>query len=87
MPENPYSAAATRWTLIVLGLLGSILSGMWVVSVLIRGSTDGCFSRVCVQDRTWTAAHDPTQFWFYVLFWLVVAILMGRTAWKAWRDG
>jgi hypothetical protein len=87
MPENPYSAAATRWALIVLGSLGFIGSAILAVGTLVKGSTDGCFSRVCISNRTWTAAQDPTQFWFYVVIWSAVAVLMGRMAWNAWRDG
>jgi len=85
MPKNPYSAAAVRWSLIVLGLLGAIGGSIVAGSALMKGSASGCFTVRCISTRTWTAAADPTQFWFYVLFWLVLAILMGRMGWKEWR--
>jgi hypothetical protein len=87
MRENPYSVAAARWAMIALGIVGLSGAGILVITTLVKGSTSGCFTRNCISTRVWSAASDPTQFWFYVFFWSAAAILMGRMAWKAWRDG
>ena len=87
MPENPYSSTLARWAVVALGVIGVIGSGILAVGTLVKGSTSGCFARICISNRTWNVTHDPARFWFFALFWSVAAILMGRMAWKAWQDG
>ena len=86
MARNPYTEAITRWSIVVLGIVGATLSVFLLWKALSAGTTDGCFSRYCMPTKTWTAQANPTQFCFYVLFWAAVTGIFGRVAWKAWRS-
>jgi hypothetical protein len=86
MLKEQYVAKVQRWFVVVLTVAGCILSALVSVRTLMSGSATGCFSRLCMVDHGWTIGQHPTQFWFYVLFWLAAAVAFGRMAWKAWRD-
>jgi len=86
MTPNPYAAPAVRWLRVVLGAICFVLSAMLVWQTLSSGAADGCFSRRCIPARMWTAQEYPTQFWFYILFWVTIGGISGRTAWRAWRE-
>lgn len=86
MANNPYSEAISRLFLIFLGAAGAALCAYVVWETFSAGATEGCFTRVCVSSKLWTAKDNPAQFWFYILFWSTVGGIFGRISWKVWRS-
>ena len=84
MKSNPYASAINRYFQIATGALGSVASLTIVVTSLVSRSTPGLTRRTAYQS--WTAAINPTQYWFSIGFWIIVSLVMARIAWKAYRE-
>jgi hypothetical protein len=86
MPRNPYVDAASKYFRIVLGGLACLGCAGLATLQLVAGEAGDLGRTGKVLGVHWTAADHPAQFWFIVVFWVVLAFLTGRDAWKAFQQ-
>jgi hypothetical protein len=84
MKDNPHTSALNRWFQLATGALGSAASLTIVITSLVSRRAPGLTRRTVYQS--WTAADNPTQYWFSIGFWIIVSLVMSRIAWKAYRE-
>ena len=85
MPVNPYSAAISRIFGIVVAGLGALSCLAAVVGSLMSGHALGFGRSSAVLGSGYTSA-DTSQFWFGIVFYLLVGLALGWLAWRTYRS-
>ena len=84
MQENPYSAAASRYSQIVLGAVGCGTS----IALIIWSLSSGHVPEFTIRSigPGYFAASHPSQFWFTIVLFGAMALGLGWVAWRAYRQ-
>ena len=85
MSGNPYGAAVSRIFGIVVAGLGAITCLVAVVRSFRSGHALGFGWRNSVMGSGYTSA-DASQFWFGIVFYLLVGLGLGWLAWRTYRS-
>jgi hypothetical protein len=75
-----------RYFKICIGVLGSLLSGVFTVSCLIGGSALSPIRVAMVAGVTYQKASQSSQFWFVLFFAGVACVGFAWFAWHAYRS-
>ncbi len=87
MSNNPYADAMRRWFFIILYSLGAIACAGLVALSLVSGKTVAPGGRgIALDSSTYELAHAPSQFWFAVVRYAILASAFAWLAWRAWRQ-
>ena len=85
MQENPYSAAICRFFLIAGGSIGSVVFVSLIIWSLATGHVPA-MSRGGTAGPGYYAAINPSQFWFSLFLYAIMALASGWTARCAYRQ-
>lgn len=86
MPNNPYAAAASRIFGIVLYSIGCLVCLGSVVRSLRCGAALAFDRGIPSAGTSYTAAANPSQFWFGIVAYALVGMALGWLAWRTYRS-
>lgn len=86
MSNNPYTAGISRIFGIVVAGLGSLACLLAVMGSFLSGNALGFGRRAAALGSGYTAAADPSQFWFGILFYSLVGLALGWIAVRSYRS-
>jgi hypothetical protein len=75
-----------RYFKICIGVLGALLSGVFIVSCLQGGSAPGPVRAAMVAGVTYQKASQSAQFWFVLFLAGVACVGFAWFAWRAYRS-